>query len=429
MFASLYINRPLLNAADVVDWFHEQGLKQTLLPDDMHVTICYSLQPLNWLRLPPSDEPLRIAPGGKRGMTRFDKGALVLQFESDALAARWQECLDAGASSSYPDYKPHVTITYQNADVDVASLRPYPGPLEFGPERFRQIDSSRTTPTEKAMRPTSEQLDSAVVISIPAVIKARPDSSGRRIVEVEASSQEVDSEGDVILQSALMASAQDFVATGCLDIDHLSELGYQMGIPDPASYVVGRPLEVKDIGGGRTSVVGELRRAVDGTHDPLRHKYDDLWDSLQSNPAVPWYSSIYGFPLPGMMDNCADTKSCEYGAKRFLIRGINWRSLAFTRRPVNQSLRGRARIITAKAAMFEIAKSMSIIDALPPSVPPSMGDLWAKRCCTKCGVDRMPTVAGYHDHFVKCCDMPEDLAELCAYALMHKTNIERVFSP
>ena len=79
--------------------------------------------------------------------------------------------------------------------------------------------------------------------------------------------------------------------------------------------------------------------------------------------------------------------------------------------------------------MFEIAKSMSIAEATPPIVQPTMGDLWSKRCCTKCGVDRMPTVAGYQDHFVKCCGMTEDQAELCAYALMHKTNIERVFSP
>ena len=428
MYSSLYIHRPLLNAAEVVDWYRAQGLTQTLLPDDMHVTVCYSLQPLNWLRLTPSDKPLRVSPGA-RSMTRFDKGALVLEFESDELTRRWRECQGAGASSNYPEYRPHVTITYENKDVDTAALRPFPGVMHFGPERFRPLDASPTErPMEKSMQPTAEQINSAVVVAIPAIIKARVDTGGRRIVEVEASSQEVDSEGDVILQSALLASAQEFVATGCLDIDHLSELGYQLGIPDPASYVVGRPLEVKNIGDGRTSVVGELRRALDGTHDPLKHKYDDLWDSLQSNPAVPWYASIYGFPLPGMMEDCAAKDACEHGARRFLIRGINWRSLAFTRRPVNQSLRGRARIISAKAAMREIAKSMSILEATPPIVPPRVDDIWAKRCCEKCGVDRMPTVAGYQDHFVKCCGMTEDMAELCAYAMMHKTNIERVFS-
>jgi hypothetical protein len=284
------------------------------------------------------------------------------------------------------------------------------------------------------MPSNAEAIDKAVCVSMPTVIKAHTEVGGRRIVEVEASSQEVDSEGDVILQAALLNSAQEFVATGCLDIDHISELGYQMGIPDPASYVVGRPLEVKDIGGGRTSVIGEIRRSLDGKHDPLRHRYDDLWESLQSNPPVPWYASVYGFPLDGMMENCADTGSCEHGATRYLIRGMNWRSLAFTRKPINQSLRGRARIITAKAAMMEIRKAMSVAESEGPpgallTPTPNVSDLWAGRDCAKCGVGSMPTLYGYQDHFVKCCGMTEDVAELCAYALMHKCNMERVFSP
>lgn len=281
--------------------------------------------------------------------------------------------------------------------------------------------------------PTLAMLDAAVVVSMPTIIKAHTDAAGRRIVEVEASSQEVDSEGDVILQQALMDSAQEFVATGCLDIDHLSEIGYQLGIPDPASYVVGRPLEVKDIGGGRTSVVGELRRSLDGRHDPTRHRYDDLWESLQSVPPVPWYASVYGFPKQDMVVNCAVEGKCEAGATRLLIKGLNWRSLAFTRRPVNQSLRGRARIITAKAAMAEIAKAMSVAEAeqVPYDLRGTsmrMSDIWAGRGCMKCGVGSMPTLGGYQDHFEKCVGMTPDVAELCSYALMHKTNMHRVLA-
>lgn len=280
-------------------------------------------------------------------------------------------------------------------------------------------------------------LEQAFCISIPAIVKSHIAKSGQRIVEVEASCEEVDSEGDVILQQALLDSAADFIATGCLDLDHKSEIGYQLGIPDPASYIVGRPLEVKALPGRRTSVVGEIRRSPDGRHDPQRYKYDDLWESLQSNPPVPWYASIFGFPKPGMIENCA-SGTCEAGARRYLIRGLMWRSLAFTRNPVNQSLRGQARIITAKSMLAQMAKSMSILESqgvndepshtVPPTVSPRVGDLWAGRDCKACSIGAAPTLSGWREHFTKCASMTPDMADLCSYAMMHKCNMEKAMA-
>ena len=211
MFASLFISRPLLNAAAVIAPYRKQGVAETLLPDDMHVTVCYSKQTLNWARLQPDERPILVPAGGWREMERFDKGALVLRFFNEDLLNRHDECRTAGASSDYPEYKPHVTITYGSEHLSTAKIQCWTGPLEFGAERFRQIDST-WTPTEKNMRLTTEQLAKAVCVSVPTIIKSRVEkASGRRIVEVEASSQEVDSEGDVILQSALLNSAQEFV--------------------------------------------------------------------------------------------------------------------------------------------------------------------------------------------------------------------------
>ena len=91
-----------------------------------------------------------------------------------------------------------------------------------------------------------DDLDRAVVAQIPCVIKSYHQSgSGRRVVEVQASDESVDYYGDIVMQDALLKSAESFVATGHLDIDHLSELGARMGISDPSSYIVGRPLSVR----------------------------------------------------------------------------------------------------------------------------------------------------------------------------------------
>lgn len=76
---------------------------------------------------------------GKRAVERFDGGAVVLRLDSPELQRRWRELRDAGASWDYPDYRPHVTITYDGDGVDLDAVEPYAGPLIFGPEEFAEV--------------------------------------------------------------------------------------------------------------------------------------------------------------------------------------------------------------------------------------------------------------------------------------------------
>lgn len=200
-------------------------------------------------------------------------------------------------------------------------------------------------------------LNRAIVMRIPTLIKARPpERGGRRIVEVEASTEEIDADGDCVLQKALLNASSEFVAGGHLDIDHYSEIGYQIGIANPMAYVVGSPLEVIALAGGRTSVIGEIRKSPDGITDIRRHQFDMFWDSIQRDPPVQWFSSIFGYPT--------DWEDCESGicigtdATRYVIKALNWSSLAFTRTPKNTALKGSARIVMAKSLIADLAKAM-----------------------------------------------------------------------
>lgn len=268
---------------------------------------------------------------------------------------------------------------------------------------------------------------SELIIELPCLIKALPEEAndGRRLVQVQASSEDLDLEGDVILQRALLDSADSFVKTGHLDIDHISEIGDRLGISNPTSYIVGRPTEVKDLGAGRTAVVGEIRRSVDGTHDPEKNRYDSFWDSLHSAPPVHWRASIYGFPIKGQVEDCRKT-ACDV-ATRFLVKGIDWRSLAFTRNPVNDSLRGYAQVVTAKA-FCSMLKDMSPMSYMALSVPQNMDDLVGqyhrhiKKDCEHAG--GFNTTVGFRKHFELCCAAPPDRADLLAHALMHHTTLE-----
>jgi len=270
-----------------------------------------------------------------------------------------------------------------------------------------------------------------LIVELDCIIKARDSSDGKRLVEVESSNESVDSEGDVILQRALLDSADSFIKTGHLDIDHISEIGDRMGIPNPNSYIIGRPIEVKDLGGGRTSVVGEIRRSADGIHNPDRNRYDSFWDTLKSEPPVRWRASIYGFPIKGMVDDCRE-KTCEGGATRYLVKGIDWRSLAFTRNPVNDAIQTYAHVVTAKA-FGEMIKSLEgfpvaalSMGAMP--APRSMDEMAGQylrhivRGCDHAG--GINTTVGFRRHFEVCCGMDPVQADIWAHALMHHVTLE-----
>lgn len=276
---------------------------------------------------------------------------------------------------------------------------------------------------------TFDILDRAVVARIPALVKARlPDSSGRRIVEVEASCEKIDFDGDVVLQEALLGSAASFIATGHLDIDHKSEFGMRLGIPDPASYIVGRPLDVTKGPDGRTFVTGQISKSRLGMHDTARHRYDELWDALQQDPPVVYYASIYGFPTD--YDSCGtNPQACAAaGATRLVIKGIDWRSLAFTRTPKNTSLQSPATIVTAKAYVLELAKAMNPAPTI--ALPNTMQDVWAQhKDCPQCGVGAVPSLLGYRQHFAKCAGMTDGVADVTAHAMMYRRKMEQILGP
>ncbi|WP_230487849.1 anti-CBASS protein Acb1 family protein [Novosphingobium sp. ES2-1] len=141
----LYVYRKLLNAGELVDWAQGLGVK-TNPADQLHVTVLYSKQPVDpmamgegWSSDP--DGGLVIKAGGPRALERFGEGALVLQFASWSLQSRHNEMVQAGASHDWPDYLPHVTISYEApADLDLEAIKPYAGELRFGPEIFEPLD-------------------------------------------------------------------------------------------------------------------------------------------------------------------------------------------------------------------------------------------------------------------------------------------------
>ncbi|MNT97626.1 hypothetical protein D3C72_2399890 [compost metagenome] len=69
----------------------------------------------------------------------FGEGAVVLAFNSSDLSWRHMSLREIGASWDYPEYQPHITITYNLGDVDVSKVEPYRGEIILGAEVFKPI--------------------------------------------------------------------------------------------------------------------------------------------------------------------------------------------------------------------------------------------------------------------------------------------------
>lgn len=223
---SLYICRPVTNAQDIIDWAKAQGFAKTLQPDDLHVTIAFSRQPLDW-KLSQTQQPDTISvPGqGDRVVAPLgDKGAVVLKFHSNELHQRWQQLRDAGASWDYPGYQPHVSITYDGTGTDLANVKPYDGRIELGSEQFAPVDDDWSGKVV-------EKQDFSISFEITKMDADKQQIFGWASVATINGEAVVDKQGDIIPIDELEKAAYDFLLDGGVMGDMHERVG------------VGRPIE------------------------------------------------------------------------------------------------------------------------------------------------------------------------------------------
>jgi hypothetical protein len=205
---------------------------------------------------------------------------------------------------------------------------------------------------------------------------------------------------------------------------------------------VGKPLEVTDIGGGRTSVVCELNQGAEASA---------IWKGLIEDPPVNWRASIYGFPPDqhGFIDTRFEKCPEVPNATRYVVKALDWRSLALTTRPVNEAITHSARIVSVKAFIKSHVPEFVKDETLryqqlaaaqglptPPAGPVVMESLLPPRNrvellghlshhanvgrCPFCGPDTVMgrSVLGFREHFINCCGCDYDDADTKALALM-----------
>lgn len=97
-----------------------------LSADKFHTTISYSRVPIEWEpREDLQDDPSAEVVAG--GLTVFESRkdstrCLVLLLDSDYLQERFDTAIEAGATHDFPDYKPHITLSYDIGTLDIKRL-------------------------------------------------------------------------------------------------------------------------------------------------------------------------------------------------------------------------------------------------------------------------------------------------------------------
>jgi|GEM_PF-6335005 len=141
---TLYVRRDVTNAQDVIDWAKSKGFATTLPASDVHVTVAFSKEPVDWGAVPRDGRKYLVCAGGARSVEALggaDEPAYALRFDDARLSARWKQITDAGASWDWPEYKPHLTISYAAPSCDTVAIAAYDGPIVLGPEVWEEVKS------------------------------------------------------------------------------------------------------------------------------------------------------------------------------------------------------------------------------------------------------------------------------------------------
>ena len=176
-------------------------------------------------------------------------------------------------------------------------------------------------------------------------MKARPVEEGRkRFVYCEASNESRDQQGERIMKAALLASRDLFLTRGNIDTDHITMIGYRLGIQNPRAYEIGLPCEVLDTPNG-VLVKGEIYSG---------NQHADWWWSTQTtqDPPMRWYPSVGGKPT-----HKKKAFDPEHGGHTVYVTKCDWKNLAFAREPQNLSVRAASIHPTGDFAAF--AKSVT----------------------------------------------------------------------
>jgi len=135
---SLYVSRKVKNTKEIINFAKSQGIEKILDEKDLHITLAYSKDLVDWDSFEKNEEEIEISLENATVIKLGD--SIALSFQSDVLKKSWQKFIDFGASWDYEGFTPHISLSYYNENVNVSKMEKFNGKITFEKEIFEEID-------------------------------------------------------------------------------------------------------------------------------------------------------------------------------------------------------------------------------------------------------------------------------------------------
>jgi hypothetical protein len=124
---------------DIYSFFKDQNIPGLIVPDEFHVTLMYApdQELADYEDKIEDDVGEMTATFAGYDLYSPEKNCLVMKLDSPALQAVHKTLRDLGLVPTYPEYSPHLTLSYQGEDVDITKLPEPNFPFHF--ERFANV--------------------------------------------------------------------------------------------------------------------------------------------------------------------------------------------------------------------------------------------------------------------------------------------------
>ena len=130
----------------LLEFIYDYKIPEPIHPDRIHATVIYSRNfcgaaPLGRIEPPWQGKFVQYNLFPRNVDEEPTPMCLVMEFECPELVQRHYDLRKRGASHDFPEFKPHMTLTYNVGDFDHNQLPEYDGPHEFDYEYSEPLDT------------------------------------------------------------------------------------------------------------------------------------------------------------------------------------------------------------------------------------------------------------------------------------------------
>lgn len=127
--------------AALTEFQKANDIPNPLSAENFHTTVIYSREPIAWEARDDLGDEDCATKGWEVFVTKDKSRCLVLLLDSLYLQSRFDVGIERGATHDFPDYKPHITLSYDIGTFDIKKLPEADFDIELSHEYVEDLDT------------------------------------------------------------------------------------------------------------------------------------------------------------------------------------------------------------------------------------------------------------------------------------------------